>query len=451
VLLYNRVLNQTERNEIQSYLYDRYNIGSLPSLSAPQLTSSSVFSDVQQVTITSGASGVTIRYTTDGNEPTEISTAYSVPLTVSATTTVKAKAYRTGYAPSVVGTATYIKDSTSDFKRSGLKLWLRADANVTQSGGILSGWGDLSGNGNNASQATTVNQPSVVTNAVGGQSVVRFDGSNDFVAIPDATSLKPDRMTIYVVGKQSGGGTSGAVLFKSDTNAYANGYGIVREGTANAFGYFINSNTNTKSTGTIGANNYFLAQASYDLVRATMMVNGQAFTPVTYNAGVANSSQPLRIGGDGNATYSFGGDIAEVLIFDHKLTLAEQAKVEKYFQSRYGINTDADGDGLPRWKEIELGTDPNNPDSNGNGMLDGAEYNAGYNPASLDSDGDGVSNAQEILQGTNPFWADSDGDGVNDGLDAYPLDRNATTNTDPTPGVAPTITLELPMNAVLIP
>jgi len=451
LMMFNRALTDTERKEIEAYLYQRYAVGNLPVADAPQLTPASLFSGAQTVTMAGTTEGVEIRYTTDGSEPAETSSLYSAPLSVSETTTVKAKAYRVGHAPSSVATVVYTKDSAAEFPRSGLKLWLRADIGVTESVGVVSGWRDYSNNGNDALQASAANQPTVVSNQVGGQPVVRFDGTNDFLNIADAASLKPEKLTMYIVGKQSSGGTSGAVLFKSDSTTYANGYGVVREGSANAFGFYVNSNATTKSTGTIPANNYFLAQTSYDKVRATMMVNGQSFTPVTYNVAFTHSVQPLKIGGSGAATYSFGGDIAEVLMFDRQLSLAEQASVEKYLSTRYGISTDADGDGLPRWKEIELGTDPNNPDSNGNGMLDGAEYYAGYNPASLDSDGDGVSNAQEILNGTNPFWADSDGDGVNDGVDAYPLDPTASTNTDPTPGVAPIITLELPVNAVLIP
>ncbi len=45
-----------------------------------------------------------VRYTTNGVEPTENSPLYSQPFTVSTTTTVKAKVYKTGYMPSAVAT-----------------------------------------------------------------------------------------------------------------------------------------------------------------------------------------------------------------------------------------------------------------------------------------------------------------------------------------------------------
>ncbi|MET0553063.1 MAG: chitobiase/beta-hexosaminidase C-terminal domain-containing protein, partial [Vicinamibacteria bacterium] len=58
------------------------------------------------VTIT-GPAGATIRYTTDGSEPALTSTVYSVPVVVSATTTLKAKAWSSGQAPSATTTGVY--------------------------------------------------------------------------------------------------------------------------------------------------------------------------------------------------------------------------------------------------------------------------------------------------------------------------------------------------------
>ena len=62
----------------------------------------------QSVTISCATSGAQIRYTTNGNEPTESSTLYSSPITISSTTTVKAKGFKTGWTPSSTATAVYI-------------------------------------------------------------------------------------------------------------------------------------------------------------------------------------------------------------------------------------------------------------------------------------------------------------------------------------------------------
>jgi hypothetical protein len=69
---------------------------------------SGTYESAQQVTITTTTSGATIRYTTDGSEPTDsYGTIYTVPLSVSETDTIKAIAYKAAMADSAVVSATY--------------------------------------------------------------------------------------------------------------------------------------------------------------------------------------------------------------------------------------------------------------------------------------------------------------------------------------------------------
>ena len=65
------------------------------------------YSNTQSVTLSCATAGATIRYTTNGTAPTTTSPVYSGPITVSATTTIKAQAFKSGYANSDVGTFTY--------------------------------------------------------------------------------------------------------------------------------------------------------------------------------------------------------------------------------------------------------------------------------------------------------------------------------------------------------
>jgi alpha-tubulin suppressor-like RCC1 family protein len=68
-------------------------------------TTSSVFGPV---TITSGTLGATVRYTTDGSDPTEASTLYASPIPVDQSLTLKARGFKAGWTPSPVATATYV-------------------------------------------------------------------------------------------------------------------------------------------------------------------------------------------------------------------------------------------------------------------------------------------------------------------------------------------------------
>ena len=81
-----------------------------------------IFYPTTSVTLSCETAGAAIYYTTNGSTPTDSSTAYTAPIVLSATTTIKARAYAAGKGPSAVVTATYtFKRPTpkpADFKRS---------------------------------------------------------------------------------------------------------------------------------------------------------------------------------------------------------------------------------------------------------------------------------------------------------------------------------------------
>ena len=74
-----------------------------PTFSPPGGT----YPGAQSVSIATTTAGASIRYTLDGSTPTATSTLYTGPITVSATTTVKAIGLATGLTNSAVASATY--------------------------------------------------------------------------------------------------------------------------------------------------------------------------------------------------------------------------------------------------------------------------------------------------------------------------------------------------------
>jgi uncharacterized repeat protein (TIGR03803 family) len=99
----------------------------LPVAAAPTFNPvAGTYTSAQSVTITPGADGASIAYTTDNSTPTASGgtithgTLYSTPLDISATTTLKAIAFKTGYTPSGVNTGIYtIKVATPGFSPGG--------------------------------------------------------------------------------------------------------------------------------------------------------------------------------------------------------------------------------------------------------------------------------------------------------------------------------------------
>ena len=94
--------------------------------------------------------------------------------------------------------------------------------------------------------------------------------------------------------------------------------------------------------------------------------------------------------------------------------------------------SDADGDGLSKKDEEEMGLDPDNPDSDGDGLMDGEEIAFGSDPLNPDSDGDGVGDNEEFGYGSDPNNEDSDGDGY---LDAWEVAEGTDpADADPSTG-----------------
>jgi len=68
---------------------------------------SGTYDSAKIVSISCATPGAEIHYTTDVTEPTETSTKYTEPITLNVRTTIKAKGFKTGWAPSSTAIATY--------------------------------------------------------------------------------------------------------------------------------------------------------------------------------------------------------------------------------------------------------------------------------------------------------------------------------------------------------
>ncbi|MEI7908416.1 MAG: chitobiase/beta-hexosaminidase C-terminal domain-containing protein [Verrucomicrobiota bacterium] len=77
---------------------------STPAFNPP----SGVYTSAQDVTISTSTVGASIYYTTNGDTPTEISTLYTAPVNVASDMTLKAIAFKSGSAPSLLASAGYV-------------------------------------------------------------------------------------------------------------------------------------------------------------------------------------------------------------------------------------------------------------------------------------------------------------------------------------------------------
>lgn len=95
---------------------------------------------------------------------------------------------------------------------------------------------------------------------------------------------------------------------------------------------------------------------------------------------------------------------------------------------------DVDGDGLPRWWEVDHGFSDAvasaAQDADADGRTNAQEFAAGTEPTRKDTDGDGLSDGTEFTAGTNPLKADTDGDSLSDGEETASSPLLADTDGD---------------------
>ncbi|MBL9132793.1 MAG: hypothetical protein JNG86_16415, partial [Verrucomicrobiaceae bacterium] len=95
---------------------------------------------------------------------------------------------------------------------------------------------------------------------------------------------------------------------------------------------------------------------------------------------------------------------------------------------------DIDGDGLPRWWELDHGFSDTvanaAQDADGDGRTNSQEFTAGTKALEKDTDGDGLNDGAEFTAGTNPLNVDTDGDSLPDGAETASNPLLADTDAD---------------------
>ncbi|MEM1059739.1 MAG: chitobiase/beta-hexosaminidase C-terminal domain-containing protein, partial [Verrucomicrobiota bacterium] len=334
ILVFDRVLNEEERLQIEAYFSHRYGFTNLLTLPSFDLSEAAIYNTTQSVALFYPLAGTEIRYTTDGSTPNSSSTLYSAPIAVSATTTIKAKAFLSNGLQSEVAEATYVIDAgTTEVPSSGLQLWLRADAGVIKDGsGQVEAWRDLSGNGQDFTQTTAASKPAWRETGLGSQAALEFDGSADSL-VNGSLGLGTEVTVIAVASTDTLSGTQRRII-NNEKNLYLGS----RNG---AFASFYGNQSSWGITESHGS------EAGLVVGQAHLLssVNDGEDTAYLDGIEVGRRSNPMgafadgmRVGRNhGGANQYWDGMISEVLVYDRALSEAELLQVETYMALRYGI------------------------------------------------------------------------------------------------------------------
>lgn len=258
----------------------------------------------------------------------------------------------------LVATSGNTQISTTD-----LALWLKADVGVQNASGLPASntenvqvWEDQSSNGNDAIQLTTGNQPQFIADDGTGSPSVRFSGES--LQCADNTSLNPNELTIFIVGKYSlsGSGAYQSFLMKTPDDSWtAGGYGVSQSGSSDLLTGWVNAYNTTSSVG------YTNFSASTNVLFSMVYAPGSL---VVYNNGVSTiasasapvlstSNVPLIIGSSPGG-YDLDGDISEIIIYGSALSNSEREDVENYLRTKYDLS--GGGSVGAVWEAMNSGT-----------------------------------------------------------------------------------------------
>lgn len=193
LLVFDRVLSDSERWEVEAYLSDRYRSNATPVTTPVISPDDGVGVGEVEVSLSAATPGAEIRYTLDGTEPTEASTQFVAPFNVARGTKVRARAFLAGAPRSGIAEAYYGLEGLAELPVVDPSLWLRADRGVSlDAQGRVSKWQDLSGQGNHAERSPIHEAPRLERNAIGSSHMAFVNGRGQAGRTPTTRSIATD-------------------------------------------------------------------------------------------------------------------------------------------------------------------------------------------------------------------------------------------------------------------
>lgn len=211
---------------------------------------------------------------------------------------------------------------------SGLKGWYKADALSYNDGDSVTTWTDSSGNGYDLTQTTSA-KPKFKTNIINGKPVVRFIESQGYDIYNGTNPSISQPYTMLVVGTHNVTGSNLAITDGGD--------GITRSHCIYVVGNYpyMFAGSVQQGVNTFSDDVFYTWMCNFNGASSALYRNG-ADQSLSGNPG-ASGLTGLTLGSNvraGGGSY-WGGDIAEVLIYDSTLSAPNRALVDSYLQTKY--------------------------------------------------------------------------------------------------------------------
>jgi hypothetical protein len=209
-------------------------------------------------------------------------------------------------------------------------LWLRADAGVTISNGKVTNWDDQDDSNNDAYMATVERQPSLITNAINGNPVIRFYGTQ---SLRLTNTLSHSNFTVFVAGKNSHPSSFSMILGPTGTGTNGNNQLRWENGTqALLVGL---GNDMPIVTATVGNTKvYHALSARYDGSQLKLYRDGNLVSTSSF---VTSGPWELNQIGAWVSQYFMVGDLAELLFYSSALSESNRSTANSYLKTKYAL------------------------------------------------------------------------------------------------------------------
>ncbi len=263
-------------------------------------------------------SSLALRSGTDGL----VSAYFQLPNTYGTSATVAA----TATSGTQTASQTFTESSIA-LPNSGLQLWLRADAGITLNGAnSVASWTDQSPNGFVLSQANASYQPKLVTNELKGHPVLNF-GGNILQTASNVDVFKGNtNWTVFLVAQPGTSQPTYADILDQTHDSVS--FAIEQNGgNTNQFG-FGNDLITLSSSKMQMVSSVKSSTTQQDYINGLQIANVSvgSFTPAV---------RKFAVGGWVTGGRNYNGKIAEVLIYNRALSVAERMAVESYLGQKY--------------------------------------------------------------------------------------------------------------------
>jgi len=222
---------------------------------------------------------------------------------------------------------------------AGNVLWLRADNGYTLDGsGNVSQWNDFSGSGNNVSQGTAGKRPAYqATGGPNGTPALAFvAGSSQSLDGSTSVVASKTNLTIFIVEQQtSTGGNNNFYSLGNSIGLASQGGGSPKWDLA-AIGVL--DQTDSSAASNTSWNVLTCAVGAGPVWQ--LRVNGVNHVLSSNTATPNNLAAAQHVGWNSGSGF-LTGSIAEVIVYNGVLTLAQMQQVEAYLGGRYGISVGA--------------------------------------------------------------------------------------------------------------